>query len=129
MTLLGIGLGQLLFETNKDDFVTDSPFFKDKTIRLQSVLIFPHIGWTIFNLVKSYELFNGVNKENAYIYCMYSFCPMTIDECAVCTKTTYGITFTFAIVEKNMYGLQFHPEKSGDVNLQILQSFTKIVTR
>jgi glutamine amidotransferase len=87
------------------------------------------MGWNTFQLVKSCELFNDINEENTFVYFVHSFYSVPIDERVVCTKTTYGITFTSAVVDKNMYGLQFHPEKSGDVGLQMLQNFAKMVKR
>jgi glutamine amidotransferase len=47
----------------------------------------------------------------------------------VCTQTEYGTTFTSAIASKNVYGTQFHPEKSGDIGLKILKNFAKAVVR
>jgi glutamine amidotransferase len=47
----------------------------------------------------------------------------------VATKTEYGATFTSAIASKNVFGTQFHPEKSGDIGLKILENFAKIVKR
>jgi glutamine amidotransferase len=47
----------------------------------------------------------------------------------VCTQTEYGATFTSAIASKNIYGTQFHPEKSGDLGLKILKNFAKVVVR
>jgi glutamine amidotransferase len=52
-----------------------------------------------------------------------------IDERIVCTKTTYGTTFTSAVASRNIYGTQFHPEKSGEIGLKILKNFAKIVVR
>jgi glutamine amidotransferase len=52
-----------------------------------------------------------------------------VDKTIVCTKTEYGITFTSAISSKNVYGTQFHPEKSGDLGLKILKNFAKVVVR
>jgi glutamine amidotransferase len=130
VSLLGICLGlQLFFETSEEGSGDGLALFKGKVIRLQGNLKIPHMGWNTFQLVKSCELFNDVNEENTYVYFVHSFYSVPIDERVVCTKTTYGITFTSAVVDKNMYGLQFHPEKSGDVGLQILQNFAKIVTR
>jgi len=54
---------------------------------------------------------------------------MPADKEIVIAETDYGVTFTSAIAEKNVYGTQFHPEKSGDVGLKILKNFAKIVAR
>ncbi|MCL2172264.1 MAG: imidazole glycerol phosphate synthase subunit HisH [Candidatus Bathyarchaeota archaeon] len=128
--LLGICLGlQLFFEESAEGPGEGLALFKGKVVQLQGDLKIPHMGWNTFNSVKACELFNGINNEKAYVYFVHSFYPVPFDECVVCAKTTYGLPFTSAVVDKNMYGLQFHPEKSGDVGLQILQNFVKIVTR
>ncbi|MCL2642054.1 MAG: imidazole glycerol phosphate synthase subunit HisH [Candidatus Bathyarchaeota archaeon] len=127
--LLGICLGlQLFFEESAEGFGEGLAFFKGKVVRLQGDLKIPHMGWNTLNLVKSCELFDGIDG-GAYVYFVHSLYPVPIDGSVVCTKTTYGTTFTSAVVDKNVYGLQFHPEKSGNVGLQILQNFAKIVMR
>jgi glutamine amidotransferase len=54
---------------------------------------------------------------------------MPKDKNIVCTKTEYGTTFTSAVASKNIYGTQFHPEKSGDVGIKILKNFVKTVVK
>jgi glutamine amidotransferase len=127
--LLGICLGlQLFFEESAEGPGDGLALFKGKVIRLQGDLKIPHMGWNTLNLVKSCELFNGIT-DDTYVYFVHSLYPVPVDGSVVCTKTNYGISFTSAIVDKNVYGLQFHPEKSGDVGLKILQNFVKIVKR
>jgi glutamine amidotransferase len=127
--LLGICLGlQLFFEESAEGFGDGLGFFKGRVVRLQGDLKVPHIGWNALNFVKSCELFDGI-AENAYVYFVHSFYSVPFDESIVCTKTTYGVSFVSAVADKNVFGLQFHPEKSGDVGLQILRNFAIMVTR
>jgi glutamine amidotransferase len=127
--LLGICLGmQLFFESSEEGPGDGLGFFKGKVMRLQGDLKIPHMGWNTINMAKSCELFDGI-KEDTYVYFVHSLYPAPTDESIVCTKTTYGTTFTSAVAGKNVYGTQFHPEKSGEVGLQILRNFAKIVTR
>jgi glutamine amidotransferase len=86
------------------------------------------MGWNTLNIVKQDELFEGV-KEGSYVYFVHSLYPVSTDKSIVCTKTEYGKIFTSAICSKNIYGTQFHPEKSGGIGLKILQNFAKIVVR
>ncbi len=86
------------------------------------------MGWNTINITKSCELFDGI-KEDTYVYFVHSLYPAPTDENIVCTKTTYGTTFASSVAGKNVYGTQFHPEKSGDIGLQILRNFAKIVKR
>ncbi len=127
--LLGICLGlQLFFEASEEGPGAGLGFFKGKIVRLQGDLKIPHMGWNTINITKPCELFDGI-KEDTYVYFVHSLYPVPTDESIVCTKTTYGTTFASAVTGKNVYGTQFHPEKSGDVGLQILRNFAKIVTR
>jgi len=127
--LLGICLGlQLFFEESAEGPGDGLSLFKGKVVRLKGDLKLPHMGWNTLNLVKPCTLFDGINGD-AYVYFVHSLYPVPLDGRVVCTETFYGVTFTSAVVDKNVYGLQFHPEKSGDVGLQILQNFAKIVKR
>jgi glutamine amidotransferase len=127
--LLGICLGlQLFFEASTEGSGDGLSFFKGNVIRLQGDLKTPHIGWNTINFTRSCELFDCVD-DSAYVYFVHSFYSMPTDESIVCAKTTYGTTFVSAIADKNVYGFQFHPEKSGDIGLQILRNFAIMVTR
>ncbi len=127
--LLGICLGlQLFFETSEEGAGNGLGFFKGKVVRLQGDLKIPHMGWNTINMNRSCQLFDGI-KEDTYVYFVHSLYPVPQDKSVVCTETTYGTTFASAIEAKNVYGTQFHPEKSGDVGLQIMRNFAKIVKR
>ncbi len=127
--LLGICLGlQLFFQESEEGPGNGLAFFEGKCLRLQGALKVPHMGWNTLNIVKQTELFEGI-KEGAYVYFVHSLYPVPTDMSIVCTKTEYGSMFTSAVANQNIYGTQFHPEKSGDVGLQILSNFAKIVTR
>jgi len=60
---------------------------------------------------------------------VHSLYPVPADKSIVVTQTEYGTTFTSAVACKNIYGTQFHPEKSGDMGLKILKNFAKAVVR
>jgi glutamine amidotransferase len=127
--LLGICLGlQLFFEVSEEGPGNGLALFKGKTVRLPSTVKVPHMGWNTLNIVKQNELFNGM-AEGSYVYFVHSLYPVPADKTIVCTQTEYGTTFTSAVATKNVYGTQFHPEKSGDIGLKILKNFAKIVVR
>ncbi len=127
--LLGICLGlQLFFEESEEGPGNGLALFKGKTVRLPSTVKVPHMGWNTLNIVRQNELFDGV-KEGSYVYFVHSLFPVPVDKTIVCAQTEYGTTFTSAIASKNVYGTQFHPEKSGDTGLKILKNFAKIVVR
>jgi glutamine amidotransferase len=127
--LLGICLGlQLFFEKSEEGPGNGLSLFKGKTIRLPCTVKVPHMGWNTLNIMNQNELFDGV-AEDSYVYFVHSLYPVPADKSIVCAQTEYGATFTSAIARKNIYGTQFHPEKSGDVGLKILKNFAKNVVR
>jgi len=127
--LLGICLGlQLFFEESEEGPGNGLSLFKGKTVRLPSTVKVPHMGWNTLNMVKQNELFDGI-AEGSYVYFVHSLYPVPVDKTLVCTQTEYGTTFTSAVATKNVYGTQFHPEKSGDSGLKILKNFAKVVVR
>jgi imidazole glycerol-phosphate synthase subunit HisH len=127
--LLGICLGlQLFFESSEEGPGTGLALFKGRNVTLPKTVKVPHMGWNTLNIVKPNELFDGV-AEGTYVYFVHSLYPVPKDKTIVCTKTEYGATFTSAVAQKNIYGTQFHPEKSGDIGLKILQNFAKTVVK
>ena len=127
--LLGICLGlQLFFEESEEGPGKGLALFKGKTVRLPNTVKVPHMGWNTLNIIKQNELFDGV-KEDSYVYFVHSLYPVPVDKTIVYTQTEYGTTFTSAIASKNIYGTQFHPEKSGDIGIKILKNFAKAVVR
>ena len=66
--------------------------------------------------------FAGV-EEGSYVYFVHSFCGMAADPATVIAQTDYGTPVVAAVQKGNVYGCQFHPEKSGEVGLQILRNF------
>jgi len=127
--LLGICLGlQLFFETSQEGPGEGLAFFKGKNVQLPNSVKVPHMGWNTLNLVQQNEFFDGV-AEGTYVYFVHSLYPMPKDKSTVLSTTEYGTTFTSAVASKNIYGTQFHPEKSGDIGLRILKNFAKTVVR
>jgi glutamine amidotransferase len=127
--VFGICLGmQLFFPESQEGAGNGLAFFEGKNVRLPNSVKVPHMGWNTLRIVKQNEILVGVDDE-AYVYFVHSLYPVPIDKEIVCAQTDYGATFTSAIAAKNVYGTQFHPEKSGDTGLKILKNFAKLVTR
>ncbi len=127
--ILGICLGlQLYFESSEEGPGEGLAFLKGKNVRLANKVKVPHMGWNTLQKVKETELFSGV-ADGAYVYFVHSLFPVPEDKQIVSTQTVYGQVFASAIESKNIYGTQFHPEKSGDVGLQILRNFARAVSR
>jgi imidazole glycerol-phosphate synthase subunit HisH len=127
--ILGICLGlQLYFESSEEGPGKGLALFKGKDVRLAGPVKIPHMGWNTIQKTKQTELFEGV-PDGAYVYFVHSLYPVPADKSIVCTQTEYSQTFTSAIENKNIYGTQFHPEKSGDVGFKILKNFAKTLAR
>jgi len=127
--IFGICLGlQLFFPESEEGAGNGLKLFEGKTVRLPNSVKVPHMGWNTLRKVKQNELLEGV-ADGAYVYFVHSLYPVPVDREIVCAETDYGATFASAIAAKNVYGTQFHPEKSGDIGLKILKNFAKIVKR
>ncbi len=127
--IFGICLGlQLFFRESEEGPGNGLALFEGKTVRLPNTVKVPHMGWNTLRIVKQNEILDGI-KDEAYVYFVHSLYPVPEDKEVVCTETDYGATFTSAIARKNVFGTQFHPEKSGEVGLKILKNFAKIVAR
>ena len=127
--LLGICLGlQLFFPRSEEGAGNGLALYEGKNVWLPSSVKVPHMGWNTLKIVKQNELLDGV-KEDSYVYFVHSLYPVPSDKDLVCTETDYGTTFVSATASKNVFGTQFHPEKSGYVGLKILKNFARAVKK
>jgi glutamine amidotransferase len=127
--LLGICLGlQLFFSRSEEGEGEGLALFEGQTVWLPNSVKVPHMGWNTLTIVKQTELLDGL-KDESYVYFVHSLYPIPNNKKSVCTETTYGTTFASGIADKNVFGTQFHPEKSGDVGLQILKNFVKTIKK
>jgi len=85
----------------------------------------PHMGWNRLLILHRSPLFDDI-VDGSMVYFANSYYPAPGDELIVSTQTDYGIRFASSISKDNIYGVQFHPEKSGDIGLKILGNFGKI---
>jgi len=84
----------------------------------------PHVGWNALEFRKPARLLAGLDS-GAQVYFTHSFAAPVTTACAA--ATTHANTFASAVEEGNVFGVQFHPEKSSDAGLQILRNFLTIV--
>jgi len=127
--ILGICLGmQLLTDFSEEGEVAGLGFIKGKTIRFRfekKVLKIPHMGWNTLTLHKESPLFQGVTPEDIF-YFVHSYHVVCDNKEDIVSTSTYGITFTSALQRNNIYGTQFHPEKSHDCGNKLLRNFLLI---
>ena len=127
--LIGICLGlQLFFPESEEGQGKGLSLFEGKNVWLKGSVKVPHMGWNTLRIAKNTKFFDGIS-DGAYVYFVHSLYPVPADRGIVAAETEYGTMFTSAIASKNVFGTQFHPEKSGDVGLKILENFAEIVKR
>jgi len=127
--LLGICLGlQLFFKDSEEGPGKGLSLFEGKSIKLPSSVKVPHMGWNTLRMTKESKLLDGI-YDDSYVYFVHSLYPVPLDKGLVCTETDYGVIFASAIDNENVFGTQFHPEKSGEIGLKILENFARIVAK
>jgi glutamine amidotransferase len=127
--VLGICLGmQLFFQRSDEGPGLGLGIFEGKNIRLSNSVKVPHMGWNTLNIVTQNEILDNVENQS-FVYFVHSLYPVPVDKEIIATETDYGETFTSMVAYKNIFGTQFHPEKSGDIGLELLRNFAKIVKR
>jgi len=126
--LLGICLGlQLLFETSEESLgVSGLGIIKGTVKKFKKVegLKIPQIGWNSIKKVQNIPLLNGV-KDDDYFYFVHSFYIDPDDKSLALTKTEYTIEYISSIVKDSVVAFQFHPEKSHNIGLSIIENFIK----
>ena len=131
--LLGICLGmQMLFERSFEYGEHKGlGLIKGDIVSMEGVVPanykIPHIGWNGLHFPADKpknELFKYIN-ENDCVYFVHSYFATNCDESVIAT-TEYGAELTAAVAYKNIYGAQFHPEKSGEVGMKILKAFCEM---
>lgn len=129
--LMGICLGmQMLFEKSYEYGEYEGlGLVKGEIVplkgRIPEELDIPHMGWNALKLHNGKnELFKYINEGDC-VYFVHSYFGVECEE-ALIASAEYGIDVTAAVAKNNVYGCQFHPEKSGDVGLKILKAFCEI---
>ena len=85
----------------------------------------PHIGWNSLQYPSRGRLFAGV-PEGAYVYFVHSYYLQAQEAGVVKATTEYGVEIHASVEKDNLFACQFHPEKSSDVGMKILQNFMEI---
>lgn len=126
--LMGICLGmQLLFEESDEIRVTEGlGFLKGKIKKFEVDLKIPHMGWNDLIIDKSCEVLKDV-EEGSYVYFVHSFYAQIEEEGVLNAHSFYGIDTPAVVSKENVFGLQFHPEKSGEPGMQMLKNFWELV--
>jgi glutamine amidotransferase len=122
--LLGLCLGfQLLFEESEEHGRTRGlGFVRGRIVPFSGSVRSPHVGWNALDVAKPDGLFSGV-PSGTYVYFVHSFRPEGGDPADVAATCDYGGPFAAAVQRGNVWGCQFHPEKSSDAGRTLLSNF------
>ena len=130
--LLGICVGlQILFDGSEE-----SPSAKGlglipgqvKKIQAEGLKV-PHMGWNRLHIAeprRENDLFAGMAQDKEYVYFVHSYYAVPQDKSVITATTDYGEKLTASVQKGNIFAAQFHPEKSGDVGLRIIDNFCKL---
>ena len=124
---LGICLGmQMLFE--ESDEVRPCRglgLLPGRIERIETSLKLPQIGWNALDILRPNAMTEGL-ENGSYVYFVHSFMAKPSDENDLAAVTDYGTRVPAMVARGNLFGCQFHPEKSGEVGLQMLRNFAKL---
>ncbi|MBP7791919.1 MAG: imidazole glycerol phosphate synthase subunit HisH [Candidatus Goldbacteria bacterium] len=123
--IIGICLGMQLLFSRSYEFGRHGglDLIKGEVIKFKTDLKIPHIGWNGIEINKKSSLLSGI-KNGDYFYFVHSYYCVPEDSKVILTKTRYGnIIFTSGVECKNVFGFQFHPEKSTERALKIYKNF------
>ena len=123
---LGICLGmQMLFDRSLEDGEYEGlGLIGGEVVRFDTDLKIPHIGWNTLYYNKRTALFDGIDDN--YFYFVHSYHAAKVANEDVETTCVYGYEFVASVNRDNIWGVQFHPEKSGDTGLKVLKNFGAI---
>ena len=128
--LMGICLGmQMLFERSHEYGIHEGlSLLRGEVVPMEGYIApslkIPHIGWNALHVCREHPLFRHV-KENDCVYFVHSYFAEGCDDSLIATAE-YGKELTAAVAKGNVMGCQFHPEKSGEVGLNILRGFCEL---
>jgi len=119
---LGICLGlQALYEASDEaPEVPGLALLPGRVTRFQGIFKVPHVGWSQLEIRSPSGLFRGIPDGSFVYYCHSYYGPANV-QCSAITE--YGQTFAAGLEMNNIWAVQFHPEKSGEVGLKVLENF------
>ena len=123
--ILGVCVGMQIMATQSEEGLLNGlNWISGKVLKLDKNKILPHMGWNNVEPVTKSDLFKDI--KNLEFYFLHSYYYKTEDNNHILTTSKYGSLFTSSIYNKNIFGTQFHPEKSHKNGIKILENFLKI---
>lgn len=127
---LGICLGmQLLFDIGYEVEPTEGlGLIRGKIKKLEIDYKIPHMGWNSLDIKRECKLIQGV-ENGSYVYFVHSYYAEVENEANLAATADYGIDVPAVVQNGNVFGAQFHPEKSGDVGMLMLKNFIDMISK
>jgi glutamine amidotransferase len=124
MPLLGICLGmEILFNKSEEGRLEGLKILDGEVVMLPKGKVkIPHMGWNNLQIKGESKLLNGV-KDQSWVYFVHSYKTVPNDRKLVVATSDYGVSIAAMIEKDNLIGVQFHPEKSGDVGALMIKNF------
>ena len=129
--IIGICVGmQILAESSEEGKLPGLSYIKGKVKKLDATLLnqnpkLPHLGWNSIEITRESSLLNNIDSELGF-YFLHSYYFECKNQEDILTKTTYGQSFASAVNYNNIYGIQFHPEKSHHNGINLLHNFATL---
>ncbi len=124
--ILGVCLGmQILFNSSEEGPGEGLGLIPGRVVKLPPSVKAPHMGWNNLKPVWDHPLIENLPDE-PWVYFVHSFYPQPEDANVIVARTDYGIRFPAIVARDNIYGAQFHPEKSGEAGRTVLRNFLRL---
>ena len=120
--ILGICLGMQLMSKFSEEGNSEGLGWIDASVKKFKI---PHMGWNTIHLSKESSLMQGIDEDEEF-YFVHSFFIKPINHKVVLNETTYIDTFCSGIEQENIFGVQYHPEKSHDAGRTLLRNFVAL---
>ncbi len=124
--ILGICLGlQILFSASEESpGISGLNFLEGEMVRLPATGKVPHMGWNQLEINKDSRLLQGL-RGGDYVYFAHSYCAPALGQVFAAAICHYSMSFVAVLEHENLFGVQFHPEKSQKAGMRILQNFVE----
>lgn len=124
--VLGICLGmEMFFEKSEEGKESGLAVMEGEVVMLPDKFKIPHMGWNSLKIKKQSPLLDGV-PDLSWVYFVHSYRVKPKDDDIIVADADYGIEVPAVVSKKNMFGTQFHPEKSGKVGSTMIENFLRV---
>jgi len=124
--ILGICVGmQVLFEGSEESPEEGLGWIDGRVVRLPDSVLVPQMGWNTLSIRREVEILEGISDDD-FFYFVHSYHCVPADPSVIAATTEYGTEVAAAVSRENLFAVQFHPEKSGEKGLSILENFVRL---